>query len=185
MDPVQQMPDNGSLTKNEYTKRDWLRYYKNVWTRNLISRCIDVETDKADKARNPEEIVADDVTGQPLPVKVRLEKRKMAVQECLDLLAGMEVLEKIPDEEFEAKVTSKEALAVAPDMMPKPEAAPVVPVVGMICEVNGTAGTYQVTVAATADKLEKLVCIPTGQTVEEYLKEQVEAAAKKEAENKQ
>jgi len=164
MDPTQTMPDNGSLCKNTYTKKEWLNYYKNVWTRNLVARCIDVETDKALKAINPEEAVLDE-TNREITVKQRLEIRKILVQDAIDLIAGIDKLLAIEDEKFDEMVLSKEALKVAEDMIPKKA--------GDICKTDTNEdGTLQVTAK------DKLTCIPNGKTAEEYLKEKVEAEAK-------
>ena len=166
-DNIQESPSLKDLCEGKYTYKQWLTYYKNIWTRNLMARSIDVQTDMALKAKNPEESVQDD-QGRQVPVKVRLEIRKMYVQDALDLIAGIDKLIEVKDEEFEAKVLSKEALAVAEDMLPKK--------VGDTCKTEaGVDGTFQETVAAKDGQPAKLTCIPVGKTAEEFLKEKVEA----------
>lgn len=108
------MPSVDALCKNVYTAGDWLNYYWNLWTRNLAARTIDVETDIELKAEDPEQLVDMD-TGVQAPVKVRLEHRKILVQDALKLLRAIEKLQALGDEL--PKVWSDEALAVAQDML--------------------------------------------------------------------
>ena len=121
-----------ALAKTEYTFADFLRYYKNIWDRNLVARTIDVQTDTILKAANPDEKVQHE--GQLMLVKERLELRKILVQDALDLIAGIDALAALSPEEYKAKCLSKEALAVAADMIPAipeepkaPEATPETP----------------------------------------------------------
>jgi len=165
------MPDISSLAANTYTKRQWLNYYKNVWTRNLMARCIDVQTDTTLKAKNPEEMVQTD-DQRAVPVKERLEVRKMLVQDALDLIAGIDALLAIEDDKFDEQVLSADALKVAPDMIPH--------ATGEACKTEDDKdGRYEQTAPG------KMTCIPTGQTVEDYLKAKVEADKKPVEENKQ
>lgn len=116
------MPSYDALTKGIYTPLQWLYFYKNLWTRNLIARTIDVQNDAASKAKNAGEMVPDDVTGEPIPVSARLERRKIVVQDALDLLVSIDAMIKVIDEDkedFTAKFWSPEALQVAEDMLPK------------------------------------------------------------------
>jgi len=112
------------LVSKEYSAQDFIRYYINIWRRNLVARTIDVQTDLTLKAINPEETVEHDFgRGRiaEMPVKQRLELRKLLVQEAIDLLDGASVLLAMTPEEYNAKCLSKEALAVAEDMMSKAE----------------------------------------------------------------
>jgi hypothetical protein len=160
------MPDISSLCANTYTKKQWLNYYKNVWTRNLMARAIDVQTDATLKAKNPEEIVQTDDQRQ-VPVKERLEIRKMLVQDALDLIVGIDALLIIAekDNEFQTLVLSPEALAVAKDMIPVKA--------GDECKTDdGKDGRQEITAPG------KYTCIPKDQSVEEFLKAKVEAEAR-------
>lgn len=147
------MPQMDALCKTQYSDQEWLNYYLNVWKRNLVARLIDVETDRARKAKNPEEKVPSD-DGREIPVKERLEYRKMLVQDAVDLVSGIESLLKIPAAEFEANCYSTKALEVAEDMVPPAEnnggaeeKAPNSPVekkIGQFCTTEaGTPGTLQ------------------------------------------
>jgi hypothetical protein len=118
---VQTMPPIKDLVETTLKPRHWLLYYKNTWTRNLVARSIDVATDTVLKKANPDDMVLNEDGSETVPVKQRLETRKMLVQDALDLLAGIEILLAIPEDEFEKTVWSKEALAVAEDMLPKKE----------------------------------------------------------------
>lgn len=121
MDPMTNMITMDILTKKEYSPRDWLIYYKNVWIRNTIARTIDVDTDRALKNVDPETMVDVPENGQVVPVKVRLESRKISVQDGLDIIAAIDrLLASLPEgQTFESKYWSKEALKVDDDMMPK------------------------------------------------------------------
>lgn len=119
------MPHLEVMAKGNLEKKDWLRYYKNVWVRNLTARLIDVETDKVMKAADPEQVVLLD-DGQSVPVKVRLEHRKIMVQDAVDLIAGIDLLMALSDEELDKKAMP-EALVVDEDMKPKAEGAVVTP----------------------------------------------------------
>lgn len=135
MDPVQTMPDLSVMTTKGFTIREWLSYYKNVWNRNLAARLIDVQCDTVSKAINPEEPMQLE-DGREIPVKQRLEMRKILVQDAVDLIAGIDALLALSDEKLLVRQT-KEALAVAEDMKP------IVPKVGDVCAIDGKAGTLQ------------------------------------------
>ena len=147
MDPIQTMPNMEFMVKANLTPRECLQYYKNVWTRNVVARTIDVACDQALKTKDPEELVAND-DGRQIPVKERLEHRKIIVQDALDLIAAIDVLLAIPEAEFTAKVWSKEALKVDADMLP-PE-----PVVGAVCQLDNGAGE-----GVYAEMEGKIVCV--------------------------
>lgn len=115
MDPVQTMPSMDALTKKAYAVKEWLMYYKNVWTRNLAARLIDVANDTTLKAKNPDEEVTLP-TGHMAPVKQRLEERKLLVQDAVDLLASVEALLALDDDVL-AATYGEEALKVADDML--------------------------------------------------------------------
>jgi len=114
------MPDVKDMATSDYSPRNWLQYYKNIWTRNAVARTIDVQTDAILKAVDPEQVVLTD-EGQPVPVKQRLEQRKIILQDALNLLEGIESIVAVEEKEFVTKFWSKEALAVAEDMLPKKE----------------------------------------------------------------
>lgn len=149
-DPVQTMPTNDTLCNENFTPRQWLLYYKNIWTRNLIARTIDVQTDVVLKSKTPDERVQG-AEGNIITAKERLEERKMIVQDALNLIEAIDFLLAIPEEEFEAKTWSKEALAVAEDMIQKPAEAPKE---GDMCMLpDGRPGTLK-------KEGDSFVCIP-------------------------
>ena len=135
-----------ALTKNDYTPKMWLTYYRNVWIRNTVARSIDVVTDQKLKKEDPEQMVEEAGTGQIIPVKQRLENRKIAVQDGLDILAGIEKLLALSDEDFKNTQWTKEALKVDEDMMPK------TPKAGDPCNENGAEGVLE-------EKDGKLICV--------------------------
>lgn len=129
MDPID------AQAKNKYTYAEWLNYYKNVWNRNLVARTIDVQTDLLLKSQDPEMVVQHE--GGSLPVKERLEHRKILVQDALDLIAGIDLLIAQTPEEYVKNNLTKEALAVAPDMLPPAAKA------GDVCMLGDKAGTLE------------------------------------------
>lgn len=109
------------LINSNTTPRQWIQYYKNIWTRNIIAKVIDIQGDIARKAKDPEDQVEhDEMRGAFMAVKERLEMRKAKLLDWKEILDNAEKLLKMSDEEI-AKLWSPEALAVAPDMIPKPE----------------------------------------------------------------
>lgn len=113
------MPNVVDLTKRKITAQEWLQYYQNIWTRNAVARTVDVKVDEALKAINPDELVESGMNdGGVIPVKERLEHRKILVQDALDISEAIGKLIAHTPEEFEKSEWSKEALAVAKDMMP-------------------------------------------------------------------
>ena len=142
------MPSFDTLTKQQYTAQEWMQYYKNIWVRNLVARTIDVKNDQKLKAKNPDELVMGE-DGNPLPVKVRLENRKIVVQDALDLIATIDELLAISGDTFAATVWSEEALKVDEDMLPPAIKA------GDACTTpDGKPGTWQ------DDGKGQLLCIP-------------------------
>lgn len=117
MDPIQTMPLMHTMTEVIYTPKQWITYYKNTWVRNCVARTIDVKVDEVKKAKNPDELV--EFNGQEIPVKVRLEHRKMLLQDALELVTAADLLNETPAEEWDEKVWSEKALAVAEDMKPQ------------------------------------------------------------------
>lgn len=141
------LPPMSELLKNKYTVRDWLTYYYNIWLRNATARTIDVENDREMKSKNGDEIV-DSGVGTMIPVKERLEKRKIDLQDALDVVKYAADLLKLTDEELAAKWTP-EALKIDEDMMPPKEIA------GNPCvAADGKAGTWK------DDGKGNLLCIP-------------------------
>ena len=146
------------LTKREYSPKEWLTYYKNIWVKNVVARTIDVDTDKVLKATDPEQMVPDNETGKLIPVKERLETRKIAIQDALDLIAGIDRLlafyKEAPegstdtDKAFVEKYWSKDALKVDTDMLPKE------PKVGDPCQLDNGQGE-----GVYAMMEDKLVCV--------------------------
>ncbi len=118
---IPMMPSFDSMTIKKYSTRSWLTYYWNVWKRNASARAIDVMTDRMRKEKDPEEMVSDPGTGQQIPVRIRLELRKMQVEEAMEILTGAEALLALTDEELEKQAFSPEMLKIDEDMMKNPE----------------------------------------------------------------
>lgn len=158
-------PSAIELAKNNITRKEWLQYYKNVWTRNLMARAIDVASDDALKLEDPNTEVLGE-PGELIPVKERLERRKLHVQDALAILKGVEILMGLSEEEIEAKFLSEEALKVASDMMPE------VPKDGDKClTTDGKEGVLKTGENGSFD------CIPNAEEVkQEETKPEVETA---------
>lgn len=108
------MPHVAVLVKESFTTKQWLNYYKNIWSRNHAARVIDMYTDIRLKAEDPNQMVTSE-DGREIMVKERLEHRKILVQDAIDLLKTVDDL--LARENIES-AWDKEALAVAPDMLP-------------------------------------------------------------------
>lgn len=108
-------------TQKIFTNTEILFYYRNLWKRNVVARAIDVVTDTAKKAVNPEEEVEyiDPITRQVtyMPVKERLELRKVLVKEAQELLTAIDSMLATKEEDFYNTYFSEKALAVAEDMI--------------------------------------------------------------------
>ncbi len=116
------LPTATEMAAREFTLQEWFTYYRNTWMRNAIARTVDVMIDERQKAVTPnEECFWFNEVGQPLLMTVseRLEKRKLALQDALDILNVVETLSAAGDN-FESTYWTKEALAIAADMMPQP-----------------------------------------------------------------
>lgn len=112
------MQDTEQMIKNAYSVRDFLNYYKNSWTRNMTARLIDVQNDTIAKSIDPDmQVQAED--GREVAVKVRLEHRKIVVQDALNLIAAINALLALDDAGLAASY-SKDALKIAADMIQKP-----------------------------------------------------------------
>lgn len=150
-DNVQQiLPVLELMATKEYTPKEWLNFYKNLWTRNLVARTIDVQSDTLLKAQNAEEIVMTD-DGRQVKVGERLELRKIYVRDALSLIKAIDALNEKTAEEFVEACWSDKALAVAEDMIPKKEEE--VGEVGQSCSVDGKPGIWM-------KQGDKMVCVP-------------------------
>lgn len=137
MDPLMTPEFFTALISKQFTAREWLLYYRNIWQRNVAAGTIDVHMDMATKADNPE-FPVQNANGMTVPVKARLEERKISLEDTLKLLASIDQLLAMSDEDI-AKMWTPEALKVAEDMMPKPA-----PKVGDPCTTpEGKEGTLQ------------------------------------------
>jgi hypothetical protein len=62
---VMLMPGKDALCNEAFSPAQWLNYYLNVWTRNLVARTIDVETDRQLKEIDPERPVQNETQSKP------------------------------------------------------------------------------------------------------------------------
>lgn len=115
---VTTLPSVKEMVQNGYTTKHWLQYFINVWNRQAAACAIDIKCDQIRKAINPEMEVEDQQ--QIIPVKQRLENRKLKLQDYLDIIAGAKELMAIPDDQIEEALFSEKALAVDADMIELP-----------------------------------------------------------------
>lgn len=127
------MPSMDAMLKTLYSPADWLTFYKNAWTRNLIACSTDVMSDTMALAANADAETSENVVNEVgqtmlnehgLPkkklVRDRLEERKRTVQNAVDILAAIDALIALSPDDL-AKQWSPEALAP----VAAPETAPV------------------------------------------------------------
>lgn len=108
------MPSLDALTHKVYSPKDWLTFYKNIWTRNLVARTIDVQNDMNLKAKNPDEPVEfpTPMGVVEIPVKQRLEHRKMLVADALEVLDVIDTILALGEPEIREAYWTEEALKV-------------------------------------------------------------------------
>lgn len=106
-----------SLTRENFTATEWARYYKNVWMRNALARTIDVQSDINIMAKNPNQMVQVDSPSSRdvsfAPVAERLEMRKIALQDALDILESIEVV--LGNADISGHYWNAEFLKVSPE----------------------------------------------------------------------
>lgn len=88
------MEPTAFLTSSKLSAVEWLHYYFNQWSRNAIARTIDVQSDMTLMEKNPNEQVQVD-SQNPMelkfvPIAERLEMRKIALQDALNILESIE-----------------------------------------------------------------------------------------------
>lgn len=160
-DTQQTIPNLSAMVNEDFTIRQWLRYYTNVWNRALVARVCDLQFDLMGNPEEPtEEMVQDARTGQPRPklVKERLQERKAKVSAALDLLKAFKEIATTLDGEngetaFAEKFLSEAALKIDESVFAVEEEAG--PKAGDACTAgDGTPGTWQ------DNGNGELVCIP-------------------------
>jgi len=169
-DPLDNTPSIEEMLNKQISPAQWLNYYRNVWQRCLIARTIDVQSDLVLKAKNPDELVINMQTGQQLPVKQRLEDRKMLVSDALEILESIDYILNIhvKSNVDGAKTIAEtywtpEALKVAEDMLPPKQA-------GDPCMIDGKEGTLE-----EQEGKEGLVCVPNDKEAVKTEEKPVEA----------
>lgn len=117
MDQSQTMPPINFMISEKMDVKAWLTYYKNMWTRNQVATMIDIATDIELKAKNPNTMVTSDTDRTlTIPVKVRLEDRKVRMEDNLRLLAAVDSMLAMTTEELTKTYMTEEALKVADDV---------------------------------------------------------------------
>lgn len=111
-------PSNEHLLKNQYSVRDYLNFFVNMWTRSLAAYLIDVEMDTNLKATDPEFKVSWQFSEMEQPsfisVRDRLEYRKQSVANARKQITTAEALLALKDDELAARY-SPEALTPDPE----------------------------------------------------------------------
>lgn len=114
-----------ALATKEFTQKQFLNYYINIWNRNVAARLIDVQTDLTKKEANPDELV--ELDGKVMKIGERVELRKILVQDAMDIYNAAKKLYSLPDLDL-AHLSSVEGLRVAEDMLPVAPETPMVEV---------------------------------------------------------
>lgn len=113
---------NESLFQGTKTVKEWLTFYLNIWRRNVIARTVDMKVDEVRAAVNPNEMVMVHPGTQDMQqVKIvqRLDIRKQAVSDGLELVRTIEELLTLPEGELEKTLWSEEHLKLNPDIQPR------------------------------------------------------------------
>lgn len=140
------MPSFDAMATINYTLRQWLTYYKNIWMRNLAASITDVAVDSAAVAVDPKAItpslqenmvrdpfgnvVVEGNPKDPQPIfktyAERLEERKAQAQLANRIIAGIDTLLSKTDDELTALAASDSDFlkAVTGEAAPAEAAAP-------------------------------------------------------------
>lgn len=154
MDPIT-LPTANELATQKFTSINWLTYYLNMWTRNVVARTVDVQADQTIKDKDPNEEV--EGTGRPIKVSQRLEERKILLEDALKTVTAIEALLALSEEDLKKKFWSPEALKVDETLL-NPGAEQ--PEVGQACvTAEGKPGVIM-------KNGDKLVCMPTSEKKE-------------------
>lgn len=105
------MPSFDALCNTNYSAKQWLQYYRNIWTRNLMGSMCDVQHDSAILAKDPNaestEMVADGKGGaRPKTFAERVEERKANAERALGIIAAIDQLVALSDTDLAAAMTS-------------------------------------------------------------------------------
>lgn len=109
----QVMPSFDALTHKNYSPREWLQYYRNIWTRNLMGSMTDVQHDGMLLAADPEALT--DGSGQNLipdgkggarakTIAERIEERKANANRAIGIITSIDALMAKTDEELAAAI---------------------------------------------------------------------------------
>lgn len=104
-----------TLATKDYSPKQFLQYYINLWKRNVIARAIDVLCDEKTKALEGKDHVVE-LDGRPMTIGERVEARKILIQEAQDIVDAASELLALSDEDLAKRWTTD--LAVAEDMLP-------------------------------------------------------------------
>ena len=113
---------NESLLEKKRTVKEWLDYYEASWTRNVVARTVDMMVDEARVAANPNEMVfvhpgTEDM--RQMKIIQRLDMRKQAVADGLEILHSIKSMLALPEGEVESRLWSEEHLKLNPDIQPR------------------------------------------------------------------
>jgi hypothetical protein len=115
---LQFLPTLQEMCTQEYPVGNWVMFYKNTWLRKVVANTIDVQTDMALKATDPEQSVeyGSDAMGNPIviAVKHRLELRKVELGKAIKILEAIKALDGLTVEGLTEKYWSEDALKMDP-----------------------------------------------------------------------
>lgn len=131
----QVMPSFDAMANTNYSPKQWLQYYRNIWVRNRMGSMCDV---MHDGARDPQGITGDNVQDDLGRVQVddhnnpvkktygqRLEERKEQVKRANGIIEAIDKLMALDDADLEKMMASdSEFLAAIEQPKPVEEAKP-------------------------------------------------------------
>jgi hypothetical protein len=125
-DDGQQMPSFDALCTKVYSLREWLTYYLNIWQRNLMASMTDamhdslvLAADAGALTEGQQDLVPDGKGGaRQKTMAERLEQRKAQAQRANSIIAAVNALLALSDDDLAAKAaTDSDFLkAVAPQV---------------------------------------------------------------------
>jgi hypothetical protein len=113
-DEGQVMPSFDALCTVNYTPKQWLQYYRNIWVRNLMASMTDIAHDSAILAAEPDAVtegrqdLVPDGKGSAVQKTMaqRLEERKANARRANQIIAAVDSLAGMTDDELTAAIAS-------------------------------------------------------------------------------
>lgn len=113
----QVMPSFDAMCNTSYEPKQWLQYYRNIWSRNLMGSMTDVQHDSAIVAVNPaaltdgqQDLVPDGKGGaRQRTLAERANLRRENAERALGIIASIDQLMALSDADLKAAMTTGSA----------------------------------------------------------------------------